>query len=774
MGNLNPFLYILLGINALLFFYGFFPISLPKRAQSNEPPNSINNLKLNRDIYNSNISKTVLFVIDALRLDFVNSQYMPLVSKITQETGCFNQVKVHLPTVTLPRIKALISGFLPQFIDIALNLASTDTLQDSLIHSFIKNKKKVVFYGDDTWLKLFPSQFTRSEGVHSFFVRDFTEVDDNVTRNVDYEIEKDDWDIMILHYLGKNQGFTDLFHKAYQTTVSGLDHIGHVYGPFSSLVPRKLLELDFIVSRIFTILSEKYSNHLVILTGDHGMKDSGGHGGSTFAETNVPFLIMGLHCQNASLEQTDIPVNLASLHGVDIPSTSLGRIKKNLLPFSLDKYLYVLYYNLKGLSNKSNICANEFEAAQQSHVKFLMHNQDTFGIQAAEIYENCTNKIVENLSKSAVEQNISLLKITIGFMAVPLIVLFLKISSEFCNYVKFQSNSFLSLIFLNVLQPLTLFSTSYIEEEHQYWYFAIGFAFIIICMSTFKTSELKNILYCLSLSALFRFLRNMNSTGDQWAHLPDISDWLINEQNHLYYDLFFLFSLMFLFVILWNICNSYPEKLLNLTVLTLVYIFKTSSSISLCRIIWLLVIVHFVLFNKTSKITTWCLIAALLLKPYNVILIPFCLLTSLLFRTKLNHFSIIICHIWLGNMLYFAQGHSNSLASVDVSVGYMGLHQYNLFIVIVQVLCHTYMFPIMCHLLAFQASKQHSHSDNLFWDIIFLNRFYVMFIVCFVSYLNREHLFIWSVFAPKLFIETIHVCVLFIEYLIYRLYNLRC
>lgn len=28
-----------------------------------------------------------------------------------------------------------------------------------------------------------------------------------------------------------------------------------------------------------------------------------------------------------------------------------------------------------------------------------------------------------------------------------------------------------------------------------------------------------------------RFLRNLNSTGDKYAHLPDISDWLL-DQNH--------------------------------------------------------------------------------------------------------------------------------------------------------------------------------------------------------------------------------------------------
>lgn len=40
-----------------------------------------------------------------------------------------------------------------------------------------------------------------------------------------------DWDIMILHYLG-------------------VDHIGHLGGPRSTLMPQKLSEMDNIIQRI--------------------------------------------------------------------------------------------------------------------------------------------------------------------------------------------------------------------------------------------------------------------------------------------------------------------------------------------------------------------------------------------------------------------------------------------------------------------------------------------------------------------------------------------
>lgn len=42
--------------------------------------------------------------------------------------------------------------------------------------------------------------------------QDFTEVDNNVTRHLPEELQRDDWNTMILHFLG-------------------LDHIGHKAGP---------------------------------------------------------------------------------------------------------------------------------------------------------------------------------------------------------------------------------------------------------------------------------------------------------------------------------------------------------------------------------------------------------------------------------------------------------------------------------------------------------------------------------------------------------------
>ena len=57
-----------------------------------------------------------------------------------------------------------------------LNFDSAALQEDNLISQFKHAKKEIVFYGDDTWMRLFPEHFKRSDGTTSFFVTDYTEV----------------------------------------------------------------------------------------------------------------------------------------------------------------------------------------------------------------------------------------------------------------------------------------------------------------------------------------------------------------------------------------------------------------------------------------------------------------------------------------------------------------------------------------------------------------------------------------------------------------------
>jgi len=76
----------------------------------------------------------------------------------------------------MPRVKAITTGSVPSFLDAILNIAESDTTstlahQDSWLAQLkAKGAGRLIMFGDDTWLKLFPGMFDRSDGTTSFFV----------------------------------------------------------------------------------------------------------------------------------------------------------------------------------------------------------------------------------------------------------------------------------------------------------------------------------------------------------------------------------------------------------------------------------------------------------------------------------------------------------------------------------------------------------------------------------------------------------------------------
>jgi len=59
---------------------------------------------------------------------------------------------------------------------VVFNMDSEFLQEDNLISQMKFANKKIVFYGDDTWMRLFPEHFERTDGTTSFFVTDYTEV----------------------------------------------------------------------------------------------------------------------------------------------------------------------------------------------------------------------------------------------------------------------------------------------------------------------------------------------------------------------------------------------------------------------------------------------------------------------------------------------------------------------------------------------------------------------------------------------------------------------
>ena len=76
-------------------------------------------------------------------------------------------------------LQALTTGGIPGFIDVVFNVDSKSLQEDNLISQMKIANKKLVFYGADTWMKLFPGYFARTDGTTSV-VLDYTEVHKNI------------------------------------------------------------------------------------------------------------------------------------------------------------------------------------------------------------------------------------------------------------------------------------------------------------------------------------------------------------------------------------------------------------------------------------------------------------------------------------------------------------------------------------------------------------------------------------------------------------------
>ncbi|VDL81254.1 unnamed protein product [Nippostrongylus brasiliensis] len=260
--------------------------------------------------------RVVLMVIDAWRLSFLTYDDSPMTflrNSIQSGRAVAFAAAAQTPTVTMPRIQAVTSGVVPSLTSLLMNFFASEHTDDNWVNAAADEGRRIAFFGDDTWLRLFPNAFTQSDGVSSFFVSDYTEVDNNVTRHLDSVLHSDQWDVLILHYLG-------------------LDHIGHSLGGQSPQLRVKLMEMDDIARRIFQELSS-HSPVLLAVIADHGMTAAGSHGGGTEAEIRVPIVLLHskaevIRGENISAlhsaEQVDLATTLPFFVRSKIPRGSVG------------------------------------------------------------------------------------------------------------------------------------------------------------------------------------------------------------------------------------------------------------------------------------------------------------------------------------------------------------------------------------------------------------------------------------------------------------------
>ncbi|KAL9613742.1 MAG: hypothetical protein Q9167_001756 [Letrouitia subvulpina] len=359
---------LLLPISLLIFANGFFPYKTFLPGFASFPENHVSAAQ------KAPFDKVIFMVVDALRSDFVYSYGSGF--SFTQHlirTGSAIPFTTYAasPTITMPRIKAMTTGSIPSFLDVILNFAEShetsniDNQDNWLVQLKARAGGRLVMHGDDTWLKLFPTVFSRADGTSSFFVSDFSEVDNNVTRHIPEELKKDDWNGMIMHYLG-------------------LDHIGHKLGPKSHRMTPKQKEMDEVVHQIYQAMEteQHLQSAFLVLCGDHGMNEAGNHGGSAESETSPALVFVSPKLRSISegfdcpihvpegtfqyyntVQQCDIVPTLAALLGLPVPLNNLGVLIPQFLRFwSLRDRISIMRQNAEQLFTVTQASFNDLSS----------------------------------------------------------------------------------------------------------------------------------------------------------------------------------------------------------------------------------------------------------------------------------------------------------------------------------------------------------------------------------------------------------------------------
>ncbi|KAF3483593.1 phosphoethanolamine transferase 7 [Arthroderma uncinatum] len=552
--------FILFPLALLLFASGFFPYKpfIPGLAAFDEQDSGSRPSPI--------FDRVVFMVVDALRSDFVygNHSGFQFTQKLIK-SGAAVPFTAHAgsPTITMPRVKAITTGSVPSFVDVILNFAESDTTstlahQDTWLAQLkAKPDGRLVMYGDDTWLKLFPDMFYRHDGTTSFFVSDFTEVDNNVTRHIPEEMGNSDWNAMIMHYLG-------------------LDHIGHKAGPGSPHMIPKQKEMDTIVKQIYTSMETEthLSSALLVLCGDHGMNDGGNHGGASAGETSPALTFISPKFKDMGLikaplkttsgefefydmvDQSDIAPTLGGLLGFPVPLNNLGVIIPQFLPLwkKDSERLQLLQENAKQIINivrqtypsykfdsvtPSSSCDDDsktdvveleckWQKAQQLISQSAGDTKFSTAIESSLLEFLRTAQVM--MSSTASNYNLTSLYQGIAFSGLAFFLSLYAFVQKGCNGSAAVGYASVILSGYGAL----MFASSYVEEEHHFWYWmASGWIFYLYWKSSNKQGVKPGYAAALALAALTRVMRRWNQTGQKFAGEPDIANAFFKEHPNV-------------------------------------------------------------------------------------------------------------------------------------------------------------------------------------------------------------------------------------------------
>ncbi|ETV70279.1 hypothetical protein H257_14185 [Aphanomyces astaci] len=764
--------------------------------------------------------RLVFVVIDALRADMVLgnaainhhgedlSLFMPYTAHLaTSDLTVAYVAQAGVPTVTMPRLKALTTGKQPAFIDVLRNFNSKALDDDNIMRTLHQAGYRMVLYGDETWLDLFPHLFHRHDATSGFFTTDTIFVDSNVTRHLHEELDPTmahsnsrDWDVLVLHYLG-------------------VDHVGHMDGPHSSSMRHKLGEMDAVVRSIHNairaqdIVRQTSNNQqqpdgvlptLFVLCSDHGMTNTGNHGGASIEESSA-LLLFVMPPTNATDHdeartftkssrkesfrralQVDLVPTLAALFGVAIPTTNTGKMLHHVLHAAgLASPLEAMQRNLRQL-------IASWTPAERAKVGATAHEKE---VQAALTW---AQEVV--LQSDGSEYNTFAITLGVACTAAGMAVSFgaSGVASAWSRRSNKVSYVHVVLGVGAVLQVASYGSSSAIENEHATWNFILTTLWMYLGFQHVAAKEFRQVPLVGMLAVTTRILRSRNQVINfgRLNDLPSLAD-AKNTTVGLEYEQDDSLSVLTTRSLLDDLNLPLGYETTWVVVCIGIYgIWKLEHAVAATavirrRLIELVFLTGLVAVSAYSFhpavgmyahatyacatvlfVSGWCLskdggkscsrfvplelsawlLGLLLQREVNLTVLAVLNLQQACFfswirRRREDDTSTVaaVATLWMSKCAFYALGNSHLMTTIEIGKAYTGLTTYSQGIVGFFTFFIVMTGPTVVILAAFTIIPAGKALPTL-WSLELLS--FLVYSV--IVYAMRFHLFIWSVFAPKM------------------------
>ena len=171
----------------------------------------------------------------------------------------------------------MLTGALNSLLEVKDNFGGAAVLEDSVLKQLQKRPKivngvrinpDVALCAGYPWVALYGHEVTRSYPHEFLNVADIDDCDDITMRDVNKEMASNNYTMLIAHTVG-------------------VDHAGHTYGNVAHPdMERKVMDAEAMIK---IVIDQMDDDTVLLVFGDHGMTEGGGHGGESNGELRTIF-----------------------------------------------------------------------------------------------------------------------------------------------------------------------------------------------------------------------------------------------------------------------------------------------------------------------------------------------------------------------------------------------------------------------------------------------------------------------------------------------------